>query len=50
MGPSVNDFQMRQYIMAAYPGPKMVQKVKNMSEAQVFAMYTRIKNSKETKK
>lgn len=37
--------QMRQVILGAYPGPKWADKVKKMSEGQVFAVYNRLRNA-----
>lgn len=36
--------QMRQALISAYPGRQWQQKVIKMSEAQVFAVYTKFKN------
>lgn len=47
----MNTEQMRQWLLAQYPhSSTWPNKVKNMSEAQVFATYQRIKNPKTKKK
>lgn len=40
----MNTEQMRQALLSAYFGPRWAAKVKAMSEGQVFAVYTRLKN------
>lgn len=39
--------QMRQAIVNAYPGGSWAQKVKNMSDNQVYATYQRLMNAKK---
>lgn len=41
----MNTEQMRQAILGAYSGPRWADKVKKMSEGQVFAVYNRLKNN-----
>lgn len=43
----MNTEQMRQALLGAYPGPRWAEKVKRMSEGQVFTVYTRLKNNKK---
>lgn len=41
----MNTEQMKQALLRAYSGKKWAEKVKNMSEAQTFATYNRLKNA-----
>lgn len=38
---------MRRYIADAYPGPKWADRVKKMSDAQVYATYMRLTNPRK---
>lgn len=38
---------MREALIKLYPGPKWKYKVEHMTEAQVFAVYTRMKRDKK---
>lgn len=41
----MNTEQMKQALLKAYPGNRWAEKVKKMSEGQVFTVYTRLKNA-----
>jgi hypothetical protein len=45
-----NTNQMRQALKAAYPGRSWKQKVNNMSDNQVLAIFSRIKEEEEKQK
>lgn len=45
----MNDAQIRQALISAYPGPKWASKVKKMTEAQAFATYMRLKGAGKLK-
>lgn len=42
--------QMRQFVYDAYPGTKWQDRVKKMSDAQIFATYRRMQTNPKDKK
>lgn len=43
----MNTEAMRQALLKAYPGKNWEAKVKKMPDAQVFTVYTRLKNARK---
>lgn len=41
--------QMRQYVYDAYPGKRWQDRVKKMSDSQIFVVYTNLQAKKGTK-